>query len=404
MQELHKQEMISNLRRYTNSIPPFFCKSIFLFGHCNAAEELADYLLSINIEPLCFLDNSLDKQGGNYKGIPINEPNFINSYSDNNSIVLIANRYYAPMRQQLLEMGYNGEIVETVEYSSFQEFSTSDYTFNKKVNRVQNGHEHFEKIRQSWKEEYLIVCPYKALGDVYWAMTYLDAYLEQNNIKSYAVIVVGNPCREVVKLFGIEKIAVFDQKTMDSIIQYLVFTHDKNSIIAQHDHLYTDTSFKILSHQFIHFSNYFRDVVFGLPETAEETIPNFAAELSCKLNMPKGRSVILAPYANSIVEAPMVFWEELAENYAKDGYTVYTNIIPSQEPVKCTIPLILPISEIIPAVEWAGTFISIRSGLCDVVHRANCEKILVFPDCYFSTTKHKICDFFSLKGWKTILL
>lgn len=404
MQDIHKSEMIENIRGYASSVPPFSNKSIFLFGHCNAAEELADYLVDRGIKPFSFLDNSTGKQGKNYKGIPINPPNFINGYSRENSIVLIASRYYAPMRQQLLEMGYNGEIIETVEYSSFQEFSLSDYSFDKKVKRVLKGQEHLNQLRESWHNEYLVICPYKALGDVYWAMTYLNAHLREKGIQDFAVVVVGNPCKEVVKLFGINKIATFDQKNMDALIQCLVFTNDKNSIVAQHDHLYTDASFKVLSHKFIHFSNYFRSVVFGLHETATETIPTYSSELTCKESMPKGKSVILAPYANSIVEAPMEFWEELVLDYTSQGYSVYTNIIPSQAPIKGTTPLILPISEIIPAVEWAGKFISIRSGLCDVVHRANCDKTLVFPDCYFSSTKHKIWDFFSLDGWGVILL
>lgn len=404
MQEAHKQEMIESIGRYTNTVPPFSNKSIFLFGHCNAAEELADYLTENGITPLSFIDNSQDKQGSNYRGIPINAPNIINDYTSDNSIVLIASRYYAPMRQQLLEIGYNGEIIETVEYSSFQEFSTSSYSFDKKIKRVLKGQKNLAKLRKDWSEEHLIICPYKALGDVYWAMTYLNAYLEEKSIDSYAIVVVGNPCCEVVKLFGIEKIAIFDQKNMDALIQCLVFTNDKNSIIAQHDHLYTDTSFKILSHKFIHFSDYFKYVVFGLSKTAKETTPICSGDFTLESTMPKGKSVILAPYANSIVEAPIEFWEELALKYQNKGYAVYTNIIPSQNPINGTIPLILPISKMILAVEWAGEFISIRSGLCDVVHSANCKKTLVFPDCYFSSTKHKISDFFSLEGWGVILL
>ncbi|MDR1132651.1 MAG: hypothetical protein LBL05_00725 [Synergistaceae bacterium] len=55
------------------------------------------------------------------------------------------------------------------------------------------------------------------------------------------------------------------------------------------------------------------------------------------------------------------------------------------------------------AAEYAGSFVGLRNGLCDVVHAANCRKIVVFPDCFYSTTPHKVADFFALPGWESVV-
>lgn len=404
MQLLHKQEMIESIRPYLAQETPFSGKSVLLFGHCNATEELADYLLEHGVEPVCFLDNSKEKQGGSYENIPIESPEHIQVYTAEDSIVLIASRYFSPMCAQIRRLGYVGDVVETVEYSFFQAFSEDEDTFLQKKERLLLGYQQLQVLREQWGSEHLVLCPHRALGDVYWAMSYLTPYLKRINKEECAVIVVGNPCREVVKLFGEEKIAVYDQKTMDALVQAVLFVQDENAIVAHHNHGYADPSFHILSGKFIHFSDFYRDVIFELPEHTKHCPPTHLTPFSNGEKMKKGKTVILAPYANSVVEAPLSFWENLSLEYQAKGFDVCTNLISGQAPVKGTLPLELTLGEMCQAVEWAGHFVSLRSGLCDVVHSAKAEKTVVFPDCYFSGTPHKIWEFFSLEGWKTVVL
>ena len=55
-------------------------------------------------------------------------------------------------------------------------------------------------------------------------------------------------------------------------------------------------------------------------------------------------------------------------------------------------------------VECVGTFIGLRSGLCDVIKYADCEKIALYPDYYYSDTKWKAIDMYALRGWKNIVV
>lgn len=404
MQEAHIKEMKHKLSGFLGQTPPFLGKSLLIFGHCNPAEEMAEYLAENGVSVLCYLDNNVEKQGEMIGNTPVYSPNYIKNHTNEDSIVLVVSRYFAPMQHQLRQLAYEGDVVEVVEYSSFQAFSTSSETFSQKKERVCLGGKLLTQLRETWEGEHLVLCPNRALGDVYVALGYLKAYLKAKNISSYAVLVVGNPCKQVAELFETEKVKVLEQKSMDALVQAICFFQEENAILAHHNHVYYDPSFQILSQEFIHFEDYYRDIVFELPTNTQMELVKSKKDGDFSALMPKGKSVIFAPYANSVVEAPMDFWEEMVEGYKKQGFALFTNVISGQEPILGTKPLDLPLTDMISAVEWAGHFVSLRSGICDVVQGAKAVKKVVFPDCCFSTTKHKISDFFSMKGWEAVLL
>lgn len=400
MHSSHEKEMEANLIKYQAS---FQGKSILLFGHCNASEVLADSLLSNNNPPVCFLDNNKTKQGTCYKNIPIVSVEKIQEFSPENSVVLIVSRFYHSMKQQLRRLSYKGDILELVEYNSFQAFSLEEDVFKEKEERVKKGCILLEKLSASG--EHLLICPHQALGDVYWIMAYLPAYLEKHKVSSCTVVVASNPCRDVVSLFGFEsvlEITVLPQKELASLVQAVIFTRAENILLAHHNYVYTDPTFSYLTERLIPFCDYYKEVILNLPAETQETQPQRNTSFTPPPEMVQGQSVIFAPYANSMVEISPDFWESLAKSYEEKGFSLYTNLLDGQVPISGTTPLVLPLTEMISAVEWAGHFISIRSGLCDVIHSANCEKTLVFPHCSFSTTKHLVKDFFPLEGWQII--
>ena len=94
-----------------------------------------------------------------------------------------------------------------------------------------------------------------------------------------------------------------------------------------------------------------------------------------------GKEVILAPYANSIPDFSMHFWERLAMLLQEKGYLVYTNGDGEMEPpVKGTKSIFLPIDEMSSALEESAAFIAIRNGLCDLLSGAGCKKVILYPE------------------------
>ena len=225
---------------------------------------------------------------------------------------------------------------------------------------------------------------------------------EKKKLADVTVIVIGNACRQVAEMFGAIKIETLENIEMDELVQAIVFTQEKNCIIAHHDRPYTDNIIKWLDKRFLSFVDYYKYAVYGLPQTSEPVPPCKFEPFMNLEQIPKYKSVILSPYAKSVVELPSDFWKYFVDKYTESGYKVYTNTVGEEKALKGTFPLEIPISQMHSAVEYAGTFISIRNGLCDVVNSANCRKIVVFPDCFYSTTPHKVEDFFALPDYEKI--
>jgi hypothetical protein len=307
------------------------------------------------------------------------------------------------MSAQLRRFGYDGEIVRVVEYDSFAEYSLSDETLECRISRTRCGARTLAKIRIMHPNQHLVVCPNDALGDVYWAMAFLPAYREKHGIGEFSVVVTGDGCGQVAELFGTEHIVTLGSAEMDAFVQSILFTREENCVIAHHDRPYTDNIIKYLDKHFLSFTDYYRYAVYGLPRDARPALPTGNTPFENREQMPKGKSVILSPYAKSVVELPCKYWENIAVGYSRQGYAVYTNITGDDSPIRGTAPISAPISQMRAAVEHAGFFIGIRNGLCDIITTARCRKIVIFPDCFYSTTPYKVEDFFALPGWEKIV-
>lgn len=90
--------------------------------------------------------------------------------------------------------------------------------------------------------------------------------------------------------------------------------------------------------------------------------------------------------------------------YADKGYQCFTNVAGEEKPLAGTVAISPGISEIESVVEHAGTFVGIRSGLCDVIRSANARKIALYPDYNYSDTRWKAIDIYALNGWENIVI
>lgn len=402
MEKQYYQEMVDNL---TDLIQrgELQDKEIFLFGHGNATEEMLTFLQQRKVPVAYILDNNLAKQGMVCQGVMVESPTKLFSDIGYKKVVLIAARAFSQMENQLKQLGYHDEIIRIVNYNTFAEYSLEDNVFLDKLERMERGRKTLNSIRMRYTDEYLCICPYNAIGDVYQALAYLPSYLEQIQRMEYVVIVVGEVCRQVVELFGSNSVVTISQQEMDELVQAILFIQEENCIIAHHDRPYTNDMIRYLDSHFLSFEDFYRCGVYGLEKETLPAVPHNQVEYQQKNEVVRGNTVILSPYAKSMVQLPDQYWINLAVQYRNSGYMVCTNIAGDEKEIMGTVPLRIPISQMKSAVEHAGTFIGIRSGLCDIINSAACRKIVIFPDCIYSTTNIKVKDFFAMQGWKTIL-
>ena len=144
--------------------------------------------------------------------------------------------------------------------------------------------------------------------------------------------------------------------------------------------------------------------VFGLPKAEKPAISENWDDYPALEDIPEGRSVILAPYAGSVTSLDPEIWNGIRDTYLEKGYEVFTNTAPGEKPLDGTRALSPRIREMRSVVERAGTFIGLRSGICDVIRSADCRKIALYPDYNFSDTKWKSIDVFRLEEFENIVI
>jgi hypothetical protein len=376
---------------------------IYAFGHTAATEQIRRRLGRYDIALTGILDNNRAKQGSSLHGVPVIPPNAVADVSVP-SMVLIASRFHSEMRQQLVDLGYAGEIVRLGTLAI-----GTDTAFGSGTRR---GARLLDQLRVAHPGRHLVVCPFGALGDVYWALAYLPAFAAARRLPRAVVVVVGEGCRQVALLFGHEDVYSLRQVEMDDLVGAVVDRGAQDATIAHHDRPYGDRApVRALDDRFVTFTDMYRDLVYGLPpQTAPEApgrrplAQSSQADPSWASEIPRGRGVLMAPYAKSVVPVPWSFWEQAAARHVSRRDVVATVLHGDEDPVSGTLALEIPIPEVLEAAEHAGTFIGLRSGLCDVVHTARARKVHVFPDAYYSTTPYKVADFFALPGWESVIV
>lgn len=402
------EEMITSLNEIGKTIK-LTDKRIFLFGHCNATLELIDLLQSKSLKVTAILDNSEAKQGQEYKGAIVVYPGHINELAGKNpkgdSIVLITSRFYASMLKQLRELGYDGPVRKLIDYNTYAEYSLSDDTIARMTARERHGEELLNALSEKYPGYFKTFCPFNALGDIYFMMSYWGAFAKSRNI-GYAVFCVPNSVlADVIHMFGDYPVEVYEQKELDAMIQAALYTRDINSYIAHQDRPYVVNLSKALYIKKISLEQIYCCGVYGLPKDTVPVKPNAKRLIYKDIDsIPENKSVIISPYAKSVMALDSRVWEEAVRYYTVKGYKCYTNVVGDEKPLEGTEAISPSLLEIRSVVERAGTFIGIRSGLCDVIREARAKKIALYPDYNYCDTKWKAIEIYWINQFEYNLL
>lgn len=397
------REMVGNFEEMEQS-GILECKKIFLFGHCHATEELADLLLDRGFAVTAILDNNTAKHGNDYRGIMISAPKEILKEKDTDVIVCIVARAYAAMASQLEQLGYKGLVRKLMDYNSYADYSLSEETISRMTLRRQRGSELLSELKGKYPDCFRFLCPFSALGDIYIMMSYLPCYMKKRGIEKCVVGVVGNACAQVVRLFGAYPVEIFSQKNMDETIQAALYEQDGHTFIPHQDRPYVVNLSRALYVKKISLEQMYCCGVFGLPWDTGSYEPVDFKEYPGLETIQNGNAVIFSPYAKSVTSFPDVVWERVVSHYADRGYQCFTNVAGEEKPLAGTTAISPRISEMKSVVERAGTFVGIRSGLCDVIRNVNARRVALYPDYNYSDTRWKAIDIYALNGWENIVV
>lgn len=403
MDQNQYSEMLDRLNEY-ESYGYLSQGAIFVFGHCEASLTVIDEVLSRGYKVQGIYDNSKEKQGIEYRGIPVIHPNFANAqnYNVESTTVLLATRFYEQMNKQLRNLGFVGKIIKLVDYNTYSEYSLSDETINRKIERVKHGKKVLQRLKQKYQGSIFVFCPFNALGDIYYCLSYLPAFISKRKYSSYVLCVLSKQCEEVGNLFGAKNVERLPQYDLDAAIQATLYTRDENVFIAHQDRPYIINLHKALKIRRISLENIYKIGIFSLNADTVPVTPYNWVDYSELEVIPCGKTAILSPYAKSVTAISDDIWADIIENLKNEKYQIYTNVFGNEKPLPDTIPISPRICEMKSVVERAGLFIGIRSGLCDILRTANCSKLVFFPDYLYGDTRWKAEEMYELPEFLSI--
>lgn len=257
---------------------------------------------------------------------------------------------------------------------------------------LKRGQATYTELLRDHKAQYMYPAPYSGTGDVYLTAMMLQKYADARGIDNFFVPVVGKSNVKVCALFGLETVSM-GRYTMDNLMRFLCFCGISDQCLEVLHHAPINLSVGVLdSMRNVKGLNFFSMLSCGVFQANDKryvTPPQFSADRAAiekrfiDNGLKIGKTVLLAPYSYTLPKMKRRFWEEIAEELTRKGYTVCTNSNGKKEkPIKGTVPIFLPYAQIVPFLELAGGLVSIRSGLCEVISSANCKKVVLYLDGY----------------------
>lgn len=249
----------------------------------------------------------------------------------------------------------------------------------------------------------LFVYDYSGLGDVYILCGLLQGNLDKICHGKVYVSVIGKASKKVADLFpDIHAIVLSDieSKRLSEFIR--VFGKEKNvKLITPFSRTdYTDVLSPTMCGYKLNMLDMYKYVYFQLDyddtfwypqvDSKEEYLSQYFEQNGL---LPH-RTIVFSPYANTEVGYPIQFWEQLADELKKKGYAVCTNCSGREREIPGTVRASFGLELAENFVTYAGYFIAVRSGFCDIVCNSSAKKIIIYPVYkLFNTNIFDFCSF-----------
>ena len=255
---------------------------------------------------------------------------------------------------------------------------------------AERGYKIYESIRKKYGQNTEIILMRGATGDVFLNGLYLDGYLKAKGVDKYVVVGDSKGLSKITELFRIESVEplnYWDAEALQNCYKFRKLEHFKPVFLWQLS-LHLNRCQTRMHRNFNFLDTYTYYIYEGMISKEQWKKPAFI-ELSDDLRkkyedmgIKEGRSVVLAPYAYSVHTLPSWFWKRVIEGLKNKGYEVFINLNPNEELNKFagTHSVFFSFQELEAALSYAGHFLALRSGLCDIVAMIDCHQVILYPE------------------------
>jgi hypothetical protein len=360
-------------------------KKIVLFGASVNEGRCKRWLEERGFAVDAIIDNSREKAGREYLGVLVQTPEEVLLPVDKDRVVLIASTtYWSEMTQQVVQMGYSKRAqVFTVGVDS----KKTRLLFLRRLIETAKGGRALRKLAHGPDgKRTVFVAPQSSAGDVYVECLFIREFMRRHNLQRPVIAVPNVACRRMAELFGFEDVVVLEEHVLWKIADYVRFTRRGPQDMVPMYYLMLNGGVALLQgYKGLNFEKMFRYVSFDLDDDVRHDVPMSgsdpeAARAALVSNgLRPGRTVILAPYARTLVHGHHEqFWGGLAAELTARGFDVCTSGFGPHEPAVAGTPLVqFSFSEAVQFVESAGFFVGLRSGQCDAISSAKAVKVIL---------------------------
>ena len=350
---------------------------IVVYGDCFFARE---FINAIKGQHKYYLvDRNRNKQGRILNGSMIYSPEEVLIPYCSDVYIFVMIYRYPEVCDYLKKLGYRlGEQVFLLNYKDDISDFDEEYLRERIEIRLSAGAEAYDELRSKYYEEEILLSPFFASGDIYLAGLYLGEYIRKNGINRYIVVVTSKAAQEIADMFGY-RTELISREAAFSIIDYSrligfdkLKVHNINVCVGNQRirHLFGRVDINTM-HQLLTFR-----------DEKRRRIPNMRQDNSDGIfiynRIAKKKTVLIAPYSNTEGNLPKEFCDTLIKHLMNKNYDVCTNIGPGEEALTGTIGLHIPYSQILDFVNKCVCFISVRSGLCDIVSSTTSPMVVFY--------------------------
>ncbi len=359
-------------------------KQIVVFGCTMWMKTLLECINRLGFTVTAIIDNNKQKAGGKCLGIDVYLPCNYLKEQKKEICILICSSYEIEMAQQLESYGYSeGEDYFIISYNnktdgfiqSFYKIAGGYFLYKKYIGKIQGTNTH------------IFVCPYGGSGDIYMASLFFDEYLRKHSIDNYIVLVDGKLAQKVAKILEFKNVYLITEKQKLMLLD--AWSYLGSDVMRLKPLLYWGWRTKRYPNPDANMDITFLDVmkydVYGHERSVKPQIKmhrdeNYAANYFEENNLEKGNTVIMAPYAGSFkTDISIEIWSEIAKQLIERGYCVCTNSAGEHEPViEGTKKVFFPLEYAVSILEYAGHFVGIRSGFCDLASSSKCKFVVLY--------------------------
>ena len=379
-------------RSIRENVPSLAGHSVFLYGCTRLAPYIHRMLGKFGISVAGLVDSDPKKEGWNsLLELESQLPEHALVPYNPDARIIVVPKYAREMRIRLQSIGYGPDQVVEVAASGgiHAPKGVSREALDEEFRKVVHGVE----VRESLGREMAIVCQ-SGTGDVYYTCALLPAFQQASGVDEFTLVVHDSPsCVKVAELFGIKNVRPCSLEDIASLYKAWELLGSDSMSMRPVLNLGSRLPRCILPHlesgespTWLHWLNCMKYQYFPFEGQKELVSPPHTLSIENvahyeSLGLRKGRTVLLSPYANAFSSSLVntAFWENVAIALMQRGYDVVANCAPGEAPIPGVASVCIPYSEIIGFLEYAGHFIAIRSGLCDVVGSARqCHMVIIF--------------------------